>query len=628
MLRGVTRPESLVDELADYYDFLDRHAPFSELEPEALARAVRSLEVAYYRSGAVIFDLGEKLERLFVVRKGAVELFDADGQLVAREGEGEAFGFPALMTGVDTRRRATCVEDTLVYILPEEQFRALRAGSERFDRYFNMAHEERLRSIVHDEAEGPDAGLLARPVRALIHRVPVFVPPEATVREAAELMARERISSALIGANGTLMGILTDRDLRTRVLAEGRDGTTPVLDVMTPAPIHVDAEDRALEALLAMTLHRIHHLPVTDDGKVLGVVSATDLLRLQAAHPVYIVKEVYKQTSTDGLARVSRRLPGLVQRLAQADLRAAEVGRVVSFVADALTTRLIQLAEEELGPPPARFAWVGLGSQARSELGLNSDQDNALVLEAGAEAHDAYFAQLARRVVDGLNACGFPYCPGEVMAITPKWRQPVDVWARYFDQWVATPEPKAMMHTSVFFDMRTVHGDDELVKGVRTRMLEKAAVNQRFLACLARNALEYRPPLGFFRQFVLEQGGGEGKALDLKKRGLVPVVGLARMYALASGSPEVETRARIRDAAERKALNRDDAASLLDAHAFIAQVRLRHQTQQLAEGAKPDNFVPPDTLSSFERSHLKDAFKVVQTLQTGLEYRYKTGMLG
>lgn len=621
------RPQELVDELADYFDFLKEHMPFSDLPPEVLAQIVRRLEVSYFRSGADVFPIGATVKELYVVRKGAVEIADDEGVLVAREGEGDCFGYPALLTGGTARREARCVEDTLLYAIPSELFHQLRGEHPTFDRFFGVAHESRLRQVVEEDGGGAE-GLLAHQVTALVRRAPVFVTPDTTIRAAAETMTSEKISSVVVLQEGRLEGILTDRDLRTRVIVAGRSVEGPVSEVMTASPFFVDAGDRALEALLMMTRYRVHHLPVVDDGEVKGVVTATDLLRVQAAHPVYMVGEIHKQTDTAGLAQVARRLPGVVQRLAQAGVRAAEVGRVVTFLADAITERLITLAEEELGPAPARYAWVGLGSQGRNELGLSSDQDNALVLEDGAEAHDAYFERMALRVTTGLDECGFPTCPGDVMATNPTWRQPVSVWARYFSEWIETPSAKALLNASVYFDMRTVHGDDDLVRKLQRGMLPLAQRNQRFLANLARAALEHRPPLGFFRQFVLDVGGAEGKALDLKHRGIAPVVGLARVYALSCGSEEVETRERIRDAVERKGLTDEDAACLLDAHAFISKVRLRHQARQLGEGVKPDNFVSPDSLSSFERTHLKDAFRVVGTLQSGLEYRFKTGMLG
>ncbi len=616
------RPDELVDELADYFDFLKQHLPFAELPPVELARLLDGLEVSYHRAGVRIFAVGEQVRFLYVVRKGAVEVTGEDGSLISREGEGDCFGFPALLTGGVAKREARCVEDTLLYAVSDSKFHALRAAHPRFDRFFGQAHESRLHAGVEEQG----GGLLSQRVRDLVRRDPVFVPPEVTVREAAKRMASERIASVMVGEPGKLVGILTDRDLRSRVVAEGLDADTPVRAVMTPDPFRIDADDRSLEALLLMTRHRVHHLPVAQAGRIVGMVSATDLLRAQAAHPVYVVGEIQRQTTEDGLVEVSRRLPSVVQRLAQADLRASEVGRVITFVADALTERLIAIASMSLGRAPARYAWVGLGSQGRCELGLNSDQDNALLLEPGVD--DRWFAELAELVTHGLAACGFPPCPGDIMATNPRLRKGTDAWSADFARWMETPDTRALLNAATFFDMRTVHGDDRLVQDVRARMLEAAPKNQLFLAALARAALEHRPPIGFFRQFVLDRGGAEGKALDLKHRGIAPIVALARVHALAKGSPEVETRARIEDSAHRGSLSRSDAASLLDAHAFVAQCRLRHQAKQLAEGFRPDNFVSPDALSSFERAHLKDAFRVVEALQSGLEFRYKTGMLG
>lgn len=621
------RPDDLVDELADYFDFLKDHDPFSDLSPEQLADTVRNLEVAYFRGGEEIFRIGDHVDGLYIVRKGAVEVSEEEGLLIAREGEGECFGFPALLTDGVARREARAVEDTLVYLVKKEAFNGLRSANPRVERFYAAAHEGRLRSVVQEQS-GNRVGLLAQSLRSLVTPKTVFLTGEATVQEAAQKMAAQQVGSVLIGAPDGLEGILTDRDLRNRVLAKGLDGSVQIKDVMTPRPVTLDIDSRVLEALLTMTRYRVHHLPAVDDGVVVGVMSATDVLRAQANHPVYLVGEIKKQSNLAGLVEVSKKLPVTVERLARANGRASDIGQVVTLVADAITERLIEFAEAELGPAPGRYAWVGLGSQARGELGMSSDQDNGLILEDGLEVHDEWFQKMASRVTHGLDACGFPTCPGDVMATNQQWRRPASEWKRYFADWIETPDPKALLHASVFFDLRTVSGDDDLVSEIRDAMLERAKPNQRFLASLARAALEHRPPLGFFRQFVLDAGGEEGKALDLKHRGVAPIISLARVYALSVGSPEVGTRARIEDAEKRGGLTSDDSASLLDAHAYISELRLEHQAQQIRRGVKPDNYVSPDSLSGFERTHLKDAFKVVATLQSGIEYRFKTGMLG
>jgi CBS domain-containing protein len=392
--------------------------------------------------------------------------------------------------------------------------------------------------------------------------------------------------------------------------------------------VTIQARSYAFEALLTMSRRNVHHLPVLDGDDLAGMVTTTDLMRLQAASPVYLIGDVWKQDDVDGLAHISERLPELILHLVDADATADDVGHAVTAVTDALTRRLLDLAEARLGPPPVPYAWVALGSQARHEQTAHSDQDTALLLpDEVSEGDDAYFQDLARFVSDGLHACGYAYCPGDVMATNATWRQPLHAWHDYVDGWINEPSPKALMHSSIFFDMRHLHGDEALTTTLLDRVRQQCKGNTIFLASLAANALQYRPPLGFFRQFVLERHGGQEKTLDLKHQGVVPAVDLARVYALGAGVSAINTQARLDALADTKAMAASDAANLSDAHAFIAYVRLQHQGHQLRAGEAPDNYVSPDALSPFERRHLKDAFTVISQMQSALAQKYQTSMI-
>jgi CBS domain-containing protein len=274
------------------------------------------------------------------------------------------------------------------------------------------------------------------------------------------------------------------------------------------------------------------------------------------------------------------------------------------------------------------YAWIVAGSLARNEQAAHSDQDNGLILsdDYDADQHGAYFEQLSRSIADGLNACGYVYCPGEVMAINPKWRQPVNVWKQYFDQWIQHPQPKALMYTSIFFDLRCVYGEKPLLKGLQAYVLEQTRGNTIFLAHMAANALQYHPPLGLFRNFVLEKAGAEEKALDMKKRGVMPVIDLARVYALSAGLSALNTQERLEAAAKAGVLSSRGMADLRDAFEFINTVRLQHQAYQIENGERPDNYVPPEQLSALERKHLKDAFEVVSDIQEAMGQRYQSGV--
>ena len=300
--------------------------------------------------------------------------------------------------------------------------------------------------------------------------------------------------------------------------------------------------------------------------------------------------------------------------------KAEHVGKSVSSITSAITLRLIEMAEEKLGPAPVPYAWVAAGSQAREEQTSHTDQDNGLIISDDLKEEDKpWFEALANFVCDGLDACGYIYCPGNVMATNTKWRQTASVWASYFDKWIYEPEPKALMYSSIFFDLRTIHGDKQLLKNIRKKMLQQTQKSTMFIALLSGNALKLKPPLGFFRDFVLIHDGEHNDTLDLKHNGIAPIVDLARIYALSEGISQVNTVERIKQAAGTKSLSKEGAANLLDALTFIGSLRIKHQTRQIENGDAPDNFLPPKAISQLERVHMKDAFKVIQTMQSALE---------
>ncbi|ROR29641.1 putative nucleotidyltransferase substrate binding domain-containing protein [Inmirania thermothiophila] len=613
-------------ELLEIRDFLAAHEPFSELPDEALRELIPHLEIRYFRRDSRIPERGEPEARLFVVRSGAVDLHDARGELAARLGEGDVFGY---RTGTAKGGRAVAIEDTLLYVLPPAQIDALCEAHPAFAAFFVPAGGERLRGAVARFLQPADAqvSLTTTPIRDLLTREPVTIPPEASIREAARRMSEERVSSILVVHEGHLFGIVTDRDLRARVVAEGLDYDAPVFDIATVAPLTISVHAYAFEALLLMARHNIHHLPVTEGGRVVGMITATDLTQRHSTSPVYLAGDVAKQTTVEGLREIAARIPALLRNLVAAGASAHSIGHVITALGDAITTRLLQMAEAELGSPPVDYAWVAAGSQARNEQTARSDQDNCLIIDDAYDEreHGAYFEALARYVTDGLNACGYVYCPGEMMARTAEWRQPLKVWKRYFGRWIDAPEPKALMLTCVFFDLRHIYGDDRLTRALRTFFLERSRGNRIFLAHMVNNALSHQPPLGFFRNFVLIRGGEHDQTFDIKHRGIIPIVDLARIYALAGGSDAVNTQDRLAYAARSGEITESGARDLRDALEFISHVRLEHMARQIAEGREPDNYVSPAALSQFERNHLKDAFEVVRTMQSVLAQRYQAG---
>jgi len=616
-------------ELLEIRDFLAHHAPFTQLPDEALDSIPASLELRYAKRGTALLEAGGNNTFLHLIRSGAVEVCDESGEPLAHLGEGAVFGYCSLFRGGEVEINVTAMEDCLLYQLPSAEFEQLHQRYPAFGCFFGPNGAERLRNAIEHlgEPQGEQhVGAMTTPISELLAREPVSLPPAATVREAATLMCERRVSSMLVVNEGALVGVLTDRDLRGRVLAAGRDYDTPLSEVMTPRPMTVDASAPTFDALLGMVRHNVHHLPVVSPEGVVGMITATDLLQRHSTSAVHLVGDVYKRNSAEEMAEISAAVPQLLVNLVGAGTTAQSTGHVITAVGEAITCRLLQLAEERFGPPPVPYAWIVCGSQARNEQTAHSDQDNGIVLDDRYDpaAHGEYFRQLAEFICDGLDACGYVYCPGGIMAKTDKWRQPLAVWKSYFAKWIGEPEPKALMHASIFFDMRCLHGECQLFEELQRFQLEKSAGNRIFLAFMAGNALSHTPPLGFFRNFVLIKGGEHDHTLDLKHTGVVPIIDLARVYALAGGSPAVNTYDRLRASLSGGEVSHEGAKDLLDAFEFIGQVRLQHQARQIREGQQANHFASPDELSNFERDHLKDAFSVVRTLQQTLAQRYRS----
>ncbi|ABO24235.1 DUF294 domain-containing protein [Shewanella loihica] len=607
-------------ELQPITQFLGQLTPFDSLSEQTLERCCRALTVGYYSRSSVYVPLDEEHPQLYIVRSGAFEVRGEDGDLIDRLGDGDFFGFPSLLSGEKVSNRVQILEDGLVYHLDPETFNQLRSESREFDRFFNRAFAKRLRHQGRFKAK--ELGSTNR-VSSLMSKQPLCLDINASVSDAARLMRDNRVSSVLIIDNQKLAGILTDRDLRNRVLAESLDGSLPVHQAMTVTPTTLSANALVFEAMLLMSQHNIHHLPIMDEGHPIGVITSTDILRGQSSQPLLLIGEIERQHDLESLIHVSKQIPLLLQNLISADARAEEIGRVLTSVTDALTRRLIVLNQQILGKAPMPFCWLAFGSQGRQDQAACSDQDNGLLLAHEMDEHaQGYFEALTKAVCAGLDRCGYVYCPGDIMAQNPKWRMTLAQWQQKFANWVEHPEPKALMHASIFFDMRCVYGPSSLFEGLQSQVLESTKDNDIFLAGMAGNALQVSPPLGFFKKFVLERDGQEVKGIDLKHKGSALINDIARVYALSAGISEVNTAKRIRLLMEQNIINRKDALNLADAHEFIAHMRLSNQGYQYTHNQPLTNYLMPQQLSSLVRHQLRDAFKVVHDAQAGLKLKF------
>ena len=457
-------------------------------------------------------------------------------------------------------------------------------------------------------------------------RNPIALAPGASVAEAARLMREHHVSCIAVAEGGALRGLVTTRDLTERVLAEGLPGTTPVEAVMTADPVSLSPEALGSDILHMMLERRIGHVPVVSDGRLTGIVTQTDLTRFQAISSAQLVRDAATAETPVEMATVTARIPKLLQQLVASHSAHEVVTRQITDIADTVTRRLLALAEAELGAPPVPYLWLACGSQGRQEQTGVSDQDNCLILDDAVTPDDMpYFKALAKFVSDGLDAAGYFYCPGDMMATADRWCQPVRSWRRYFRGWIDTPSPEAQMLASVMFDLRPIGGKAALFRDLQEETLEAASKNSIFVAHMIANSLKHHPPLGLLRGFATIRSGEHKNHIDMKHNGVVPVADLARVYALRGKLTSVNTRARILDAEDAGVISVSGARDLVEAYDLIAGLRLENQAALIKAGRKPDNFLAPSDLSDFERSHLRDAFVVVRTMQSALGQR--TGAL-
>lgn len=617
-------------ELAEVADFLADHAPFDAL-PERVRRALPArLTIRYHRRGTRIMAVGVDSHDLIIVRSGAIEVRGADGGLVDQGAEGATAGSTTLVGENPSQFDVIAIEDTLALHMPGALFHELSGAHPDFADHFDAERSDRLRDAV--TAVGTSSAgeaILRTSARDLTRRAPVSVPDTVTIADAAQVMTDEGVSCLLVMDGPRVAGILTDRDLRRRVVAPGIDPAGPVTSVMTTDPVVVAADSSALELLMVMTELTVHHLPVVEGTTPIGVVTTTDLMRLEQVNIVHIVGDVAKQRDVAGVVTLAGRLPRLVEQLVGQDVSADDITRAVTTVGDAIERRLIALAEDELaaegyGPPP-RYCWMTLGSRARHEQALGGDQDHAVILADDApEGAEAYIAALAERVVAGLEASGYPRCRGDVMATNPRWRQRLSGWRREFARWIHEPVPDAVLRASIFFDSRPLVGDEALHAQLVEDVTASAPRGRNFLGHLATQAVAHEPPLGFFRGFVLARAGEHKDTLDLKRGGVGLIVDLARVHALGAGLVSVNTRSRLLAAGRAGSLSPGTAASLVDALEFISYVRLAHQSRQAAAGARPDSRLRPTELTAFERRTLREAFHVVREAQHALAQQTST----
>jgi CBS domain-containing protein len=602
---------------SDVADFLCAHPPFDALERADVERAAASAEVEFFLAGATIFAQDARpIEHLRVVRTGAVEIVLED-RVLDLLAAGELFGHASMLSGLPPGFTARAQEDTLCYRIPAEVARSVLARPESvgFVARSLLELHARLPASIAPNRPAPDP--VNQPVAALIRDPPLLCSPATTIREAATQMAAAATTTSIVVELEGSLGIVTDRDLRTRVVAAGVSYEAPVSAVMSAPAYTVEPDRLGGDVLLEMLDRGVRHFPVVTPGReVIGVVEAVDLQAVETLSSFYLRRAITRAGSVAELARAAQGMRPAVIALYDARVAASSVAAIYSVVLDALTRRLIELALAGAGEPPAEFSWLALGSQARREATPGSDADSAIVWygDVPEELVRPYLHALAREVVKGLEACGIRCDSHGATASDVLFVRSLESWRRVALDWIERPtREQALILVSVLVDSRPVWG---VHSGAPVSDTFRAASSRpELLRLLARFALSHRPPTGFLRGLVVEHDGEHRGRLDLKRGGLLPVVDLARWAGMAAGVTSASTLERLRAAGDAGTLPAADVHTLEDAFELFGELRMEHQVGQLRAGMEPNDHVNPDELSALTRSYLKEAFRAVASVQ-------------
>jgi CBS domain-containing protein len=596
--------------------FLSRHPPFDGLAPDELRDlAAGARERAYEPGEVVLVEDGLPAAGLWVILTGSMDVVH-EGEVVQVLTPGESFGHPSLLTGmapaftVRARERSTCA-----LLGGEAGLRAL--GTAAGAAYVATTLRKRLTETAHTVHGLLDVG--TTPVSAIMSSV-AFCDPDEPLREAARRLGRGGVSALLVRLDRDRLGILTDAGVRAAVAIDETPLDAPARTAArTPVPA-VPPTHLAIEATVEMLAAGSDHLAVIDGERICGILSATDLLSLGTRSPIALRHVLVGAADEEALVRAAGQIPRLFLLLTRAGVLPRDLGRVLSLQHDTVVARLIEFATADLGPAPVPWTWLDLGSAARREFTLASDQDNALAYDdllLGDGEIDEYFRRLGERVNEGLVRSGIGVEDNGVLARSRQWRMSKRAWLQTFDDGLRRPGESHLIGATVSFDFRSTAGGLIVAPQLAERM-RTARHHAQFMRLMARTAAGYPVALGFRGHLAVGQHGDPPGRLDLKRGATVPLVNLVRFHALAGGVTISPTLDRIEAAASVGALDRALADGLREAFMVIGGIRFEHHAAQIQAGLAPDNLIDPEELTPMARNELREALSVVRRAQKRL----------
>ena len=620
--------------------FLSGVDPFSFLPEEEIERAAGSLSRVSYPKGTVLFVQGKtRVGYLYILQTGAAErYYEENGEKKMRGilSEGDIYGgISMLLNDGLSVRTMEVVEDSTFCVLPSQVFFDICQKYSTFSDFFSDTFGKRMLSrsyaaIIAKTLHPQEDSLqfFNQPLSLIYSRQPVFCDADTSIRDAAGIMARQQSSYAFVrSADPAQVGIVTEKDFARKVIARGYPIDNPVSGIMS-APLRTVSEKALVfEAMMTMMEGDFQHVGVVDANEaIIGMLSNKDILSFQGQSPLFLLREIQLAPGMDKLIEKHKQLAGLVRSLIYNGATARNVTRFITAVSDTILNKLMSMTLDEMGPAPVPFVFMIMGSEGRQEQTLKTDQDNAIVYQdpkpAFAEQVGSYFQKFGDIACTLLNEAGYDFCTGGVMAKNPRWCQPLSKWKSYFSDWIHAAEAEDLLQASIFFDFRRGFGEESLIEALRSHLFTSLKGWSGFFRHMTENALNFKPPLGFFRNFVVESKGRHRNAFDIKSA-MTPIVDFARVYALKNGIEETNTLDRLSQLRIRKIISLKEYDEMEKAYSFLMQLRfVRQITAVMDDNLKPDNYINPKKLTHIEQTMLKEIFKRVEKFQAKMNFEY------
>ena len=618
--------------------FFAAHAPFDKMEPGHLLWMLERMQLGYYAKNELIISPEQGVvTRFLVIKQGMVHgeqkvanATDADTWLELAEGE--CFPLGALLANRPVASLYRAGKDTFCYELSAADFQTLLGMSTPFRDFCTrrianlLEHSKQVIQAQYTQS-GAEQQSLTSPLSAIIRRAPITCSPQTSIKEVLSHMHELRVGSMVaVDDAGRPIGILTLPDVLERIALPQIDLEQPVITVMTTQLTSLSPQALAHEAALMMAKQGFRHVLVVENERLVGLVSEKDLFALQRVGLRQIGSSIRHAQHLKELQQAAADIRSMAHNMMAQGVAAEQLTQFISTFNDLLTARVVELECNASGLGTDNLCWMALGSEGRFEQTLNTDQDNALIFSVtermNADQVRATLLPVALRINEILAACGFPLCKGKVMASNPQWCLSLEEWKRNFISWITNSSQEALLNSSIFFDFRAVYGENKLAEELREWLLDIASKNGLFLRQMAEVSMNFKPPLGVVRDFVV----GKENKLDLKLNGITPFVNAARIFGMATGVPHTSTLQRLRASALKLKIPATEIEAWIDSFLFIQVLRLRHHDEEKAKGLSDeelDNLIDPEQLNDLDRRILKEAFRQARKLQARLALEYR-----